>query len=147
MTVTCSLPRLVCPETDDADDVFMTGTGLRDWTPVPSRGTQSLKPVLLAHVFNALHGTLFSVAIKEFVDAVSAVPEVEEVVLFHDGEGTHLWTALRSRDWDAETAVLVAHSRLRRAYHDDIDLFIPVARKHELAETSPAGYVSLYICE
>jgi hypothetical protein len=84
--------------------------------------------------------------VKSFVDAVSQVPEVEEVVLFNDGEGTHLWTALSSPDWDAETAVLDAHRFVRRAFRrGEIDLFVLPCTADEFEAGLPAGFVRLYL--
>ena len=144
MTATCSAAQPICPEFDDDRGAFRTPAGFVGWPQIVPGQIAAPAPKLLADVFDRLRSALLHSAIKDFVDAVSTVPEVEEVVLFRDEEGPHLWTALRSRDWDAETAVLTAHSRLRQAYAEDIDLFALVARSHELAETLPAGFIRLY---
>jgi len=144
MTVQCRPAQQICPEFDDDGGAFRTPAGFAGWPRIVPGQMAVAAPNVLADVFNMLRSALLHFAIKDFVDAVSKVPEVEEVVLFRDEEGPHLWTALCSRDWDAETAVLTAHSRLRQAYDEDIDLFALVARSHELAETLPAGFIRLY---
>jgi len=144
MTATCSTAQPICPEFDDDRGGFRTRAGFTGWPRIVPGQIAVPAPNLLADVFNILRTALLHFAIKDFVDAVSKVPEVEEVVLFGDDEGLHVWTALASRDWDAETAVLTAHSRLRQAYDEDVDLFALVARSHEFAETLPAGFIRLY---
>ena len=145
MTATCEVPLGICPETEGFSEWDAERIGFdKPFGPV-SRTRVQREPVLWANVFNALSVVLLDAAIKRFVDAVSSVPQVEEVVLFNDEDGTHLWTALSCRDWDAETAVLAAHSELRRAYSDrEIDLFVLACRADELDARLPSGFVRLY---
>ncbi len=144
MTALCWPALPICAEMDDADHALATRAGFGSWTRAVRRQAPRAEPILLASVFNLLQGALLNVAVKEFVDTISRIPEVEEAVLFHDVEGPHLWTAIISRDWDAETEVLAAHSRLRQSYHEDIDMFSLVASADELEASLPIGFIRLY---
>jgi hypothetical protein len=84
-------------------------------------------------------------ALRDFVQAVSSVPEVTEIVLFEDADGTHIWTAMANRKWDAETAVLRAHRALRkRCGQRVLDLFVAACPPKKLEERLPRGFVKLY---
>jgi hypothetical protein len=144
MTATCWPALPICAEMDEADHALATRAGFGGWTRALLSRAPHTEPILLANVFNLLQGALLDVAVKEFVDTISRIPEVEEAVLFHDVEGPHLWTAISSRDWDAETEVLAAQSRLRQSYHEDIELFSLVASADELEASLPIGFIRLY---
>jgi len=84
-------------------------------------------------------------AFKHFVDAVTRVPEVTEIVLFQDAEGVHIWTVMNKREWDEETAILQAQEALRSEYSgDELDLLILACPREDAEERLPTGFVRLY---
>jgi hypothetical protein len=101
---------------------------------------------VLAELFNAVRSHLFSVAVRSFVEAASTLDEVEEIVLFDDAEGTHVWTLMGSREYDAETALLEAEMALEDRWPaGGIDVFSVTCSQDEFEARLPQGFVRLYV--
>ena len=154
MTATCGVQTSCAPLLqDDQEPVWQWEPETVRLKPSNSLSSQQVKTLgeWLRRSAALLSATRYAIlgaesrAIRDFVQAVSSVAEVTEIVLFEDTEGTHIWTAMSEREWDAETAILRAHQQLREQYgRRKLDLFIAACPAGRLEEQVPSSFVRLY---
>lgn len=125
--------------------------GPAGWEPTTSPSAQRRRLFVaqmrsLAYALAPMISSAFQAPIRRYLDVVRALPEVAEVVMFRDSQGSHIWTLLHDHDYDVETHLLDAQMTLADEWPNSrLDLFFIACAQGKFEARLPREFLRLYL--